>query len=55
MYYHADQILKGVYSAFLPEWQGALPSSHLLAIRTEDYLARPARELEAEAEPSSEP
>ena len=45
VYYHADQLLKGVYAAFLPEWQAALPLGHMLTLRTEDYLARPTRTL----------
>lgn len=45
VYYHCDQILKGMYAAFLPEWQAALPPRHLLVLRTEDYLLKPMRAL----------
>ena len=45
VYYHCDQIIKGLYAAFLPEWQAALPPERLLIVRTEDYIARPLRWL----------
>lgn len=45
VYYHCDQIVKGMYAAFLPEWQAALPRGHLLIMRTEDQIAHPMRTL----------
>ena len=41
VYYHADQLVKGMYAAFLPEWQASLPRDHLLVMRSEDQVARP--------------
>jgi hypothetical protein len=45
VYYHADQLVKGMYSAFLPEWQAALDPSRLLIMRAEDQFARPMHAL----------
>ncbi len=45
VYYHADQLLKGAYAAFMPEWQQAIPPSRLLVMRTEDYIAAPGKAL----------
>lgn len=45
VYYHADQLIKGMYAAFVPEWQAALPASHLLVVTSEDYFDRTARTL----------
>ena len=36
-----DRLLKGLYAAFLPEFQATLPAHHLLVMRTEDYVQRP--------------
>ncbi|KAL1503007.1 hypothetical protein AB1Y20_011076 [Prymnesium parvum] len=44
VYYHADQLLKGIYSVFLSEWQRYLRRT-LLVMRTEDYLNNPLRAL----------
>ena len=45
VYYHCDQLIKGMYAVFLPEWQAAIPSHRLLVLRTEAYLAHPLRAL----------
>ena len=45
VYYHCDQLVKGMYAAFLPEWQAALPRGHLLLMRNEDAVAHPMRTL----------
>ena len=45
VYYHCDQLVKGMYAAFLPEWQAALPREHLLIMRTEDQIRHPMRVL----------
>ena len=44
VYYHCDQLIKGMYSEFLPEWQWAF-GQRLLVFRAERYFARPARVL----------
>ena len=43
-FYHCDQLIKGMYSEFLPEWQWAF-GQRLLVFRAERYFARPARVL----------
>lgn len=43
VYYHADQLCKGMYAVFLPEWRASLPRGHLLVMRTEDQIAHPVR------------
>ena len=45
VYYHADQLCKGMYAAFLPEWQAALPAGHLLVMRSEDQAQHPIKAL----------
>jgi len=42
VYYHADQLIKGMYSEFLPEWQSAF-GSRLVVRRSEEYFGRPLR------------
>lgn len=36
-YYHADQLLKSLYAAFLPTWFAAFGRQSLLILRAEDY------------------
>lgn len=43
VYYHCDQIIKGMYSEYMPEWQAYIRPQRLLVLRTEDYFARPLR------------
>lgn len=45
VYYHCDQLIKGMYAVFLPEWIAALSQPNLLIVRTEDYLERPLKTL----------
>jgi N-acetylgalactosamine 4-sulfate 6-O-sulfotransferase len=45
VYYHCDQLIKGMYAAFLPEWVAALGAPNLLVMRTEAYLSRPIQTL----------
>lgn len=45
VYYHCDQIIKGMYAVFVPEWQAAIPAERLLFFRTEAYVAHPLRAL----------
>lgn len=46
VYYHADQLLKGLYSAYVPTWLRAFGSRSLLFLRAEDYWAAPAETLQ---------
>lgn len=39
VFYHADQLLRGLYAAYVPEWIAAFGRDRLLAIRAEDYWA----------------
>ena len=43
MYYHCDQLIKGMYSEFYPEWRAYIKPQRLLVLRTEDYFGRPLR------------
>ena len=45
VYYHADQLVKGMYAVYLAEWQAALGRENLLILRTEDQIAHPMRTL----------
>ena len=42
-FYHCDQLIKGMYSVFLPHWRRAFP--RLLALRSEEYFVDPAAVL----------
>eukprot|EP00966_Prymnesium_polylepis_P165789 3832226-Prymnesium_polylepis.1 len=44
LFFHADQLLKGMYAVFLPEWQRYLRRG-LHVVRTEDYFQNPLRAL----------
>lgn len=44
VFYHCDQLIKGMYSVFLPAWRAQ--HQRLLALRSEDYFASPRRVLE---------
>lgn len=41
----AQQLVKGLYAAFLPDWLGAFPPEQLLVLRLEDYEAKPEAHL----------
>ena len=43
----AQQLVKGLYAAFLPDWLGAFPPEQFLTLRLEDYEASPAPHLRA--------
>jgi len=43
----AQQLVKGLYAAFLPDWLGAFPPHQFLILRLEDYERRPAPHLRA--------
>jgi hypothetical protein len=45
VYYHCDQLAKGMYAAFVPEWRAALPADRLLILRAEEVAAAPGRAL----------
>ncbi len=42
-----QQLVKGLYGAFLPHWRAAWPAPALLLLRTEDYKAAPAAHVSA--------
>lgn len=44
-YYHADQLLRSLYAAFLPAWLDAFGGRALLLLRAEDYWAQPRLQL----------
>ena len=46
VYYHADQLLKSLYVAYVPTWRRAFGSKRLLLLRAEDYWARPVETLQ---------
>jgi hypothetical protein len=46
VYYHADQLLKSLYVAFVPTWLKAFGRERLLILRAEDYWAGPRDILE---------
>ena len=42
LFYHADQITKSMYDAYLPQWKAAFPDpSSILLLRYEEYVADP--------------
>ncbi|KAK3264209.1 hypothetical protein CYMTET_27031, partial [Cymbomonas tetramitiformis] len=41
VYYHADQIFKSLYAAYLPTWHAAFGRQRLLVLRSEDYWDNP--------------
>ena len=43
----AQQLVKGLYAAVLPDWLGAFPPEQFLVLRLEDYEASPAPHLRA--------
>ena len=45
VYYHADQLLKSLYAAYVPTWLRAFGSRRLLVLRAEDYWRDPAAGL----------
>ena len=47
VFYHADQLLKGLYVAYLPAWIAAFGKERILIGRSEDYFQRPRPVLEA--------
>jgi hypothetical protein len=39
VFYHADQLIKGMYSVFMDDWMEAFPREAILVLRAEDYYA----------------
>ena len=39
VFYHADQLIKGMYSVFMSDWLEAFPREAVLVVRAEDYYA----------------
>ena len=45
VYYHADQLLKSLYAAYVPTWLEAFGRKRLLLLRAEDYWRDPRATL----------
>lgn len=41
MFFHCDQIIRGLYEPFLRDWHAALGDESLLVLRVEDLLDQP--------------
>lgn len=41
LFFHADQLFRGLYAPYLWIWQRFLPASHILVINSDDYFADP--------------
>ena len=50
VYYHADQLLKSLYAAYVPTWLRAFGRPRLLLLRAEDYWAQPKATLNTVSE-----
>mmetsp|Transcript_22066 Transcript_22066/g.61109 ORF Transcript_22066/g.61109 Transcript_22066/m.61109 type:complete len:398 (-) Transcript_22066:272-1465(-) len=46
-HYSPQQLIKGMYAAFLPYWLSEFPRDQMLIIRTEDYKAAPQQHVQA--------
>lgn len=46
VFYHADQLIKGMYSIFMEDWITAFPLQNFVVIRAEDYYERPRPALQ---------
>lgn len=46
LYYHADQIIKSMYGAFVTLWRDAFPDEAMLFLRFEAYIADPRPSLD---------
>ncbi|KAK3268393.1 hypothetical protein CYMTET_23104 [Cymbomonas tetramitiformis] len=46
VFYHADQLIKGMYSIFMEDWITAFPLQNFAVIRAEDYYERPRPALQ---------
>ena len=44
--YNPQQLIKGMYAAFLPHWLSVFPRDRLLLLRTEDYKAAPQEHVQ---------
>lgn len=40
IFFHADQVIRGIYSPFVRDWLGAFAENQLLVVRTEEFLDR---------------
>jgi hypothetical protein len=49
----AQQVVKGMYAAFVPDWLAEYPSEQILWIRAEDYYAQEEHYLKVSAPPMS--
>lgn len=38
VFFHADQLIRGMYAPFVADFLGAFPESQLLVVRTEDFI-----------------
>ena len=46
VFFHADQLIKSMYSAFMGDWLAAYPRDDLLVLRLEEYVAQRRPTLE---------
>ena len=42
VFFHCDQIIRGIYSPFVSDWLSAFPEENLMLIRAEDFLSAPS-------------
>lgn len=47
LFYHLQQLIKGMYSEFVDAWTSVFPREQILFLRNEDYQAKPKEHLEA--------
>ncbi|KAG1659129.1 hypothetical protein FOA52_013798 [Chlamydomonas sp. UWO 241] len=45
LFFHADQVIRGMYAIFLEVWLRHLPHASIHVIRSEDYFFKPQNEL----------
>lgn len=41
LFHTSQQLIKGVYAAFAPDWLAAFPADQIMWIRSEDYFENP--------------
>lgn len=45
VFFHCDQVLRGLYAVYLERWLSLFPSERILVLRSEDYFADSAKQL----------
>lgn len=46
LFYTAQQLIKGIYAAFAPDWLAAYPANQVTWVRSEDYFANPEHHIQ---------